>query len=114
MRQSSFKAYSMRIKLPCPLQLFLLFLLHAYGGRLKQVRPQVILYMEGPWHWMWPCLIPWALLQVASSLAWLLPREVLEFVQSCLEPSSKLAQSASCLCSNMMLRTYLALAGIPV
>lgn len=115
MRQSSSKAYSMRMNLPCPLQLFLLFLLHAYGGRLKQVRPKVILYMEGPWHWMWPCLIPWALLQVASSLAWLLPCELLTI---CAKLSwvlfKNFAQSATCLCFNMMLGTYLASPGIPL
>lgn len=67
---------------PCPLQLFLIFLLHAYGGRLKQTWPGIKLYMEGPWHWMWPCLIPWVLLQVPSSLAWLLPRE---FLPNCIK-----------------------------
>ena len=55
----------------CLLQLFLLFLMHAYGGRVRQFRPKILIYMDGPWLCFWPCFIPWVLLQIPVSLAWL-------------------------------------------
>ena len=75
----------------CWLQLFILFLVHAYGSRLwrpgdgsRQQGPvspsehpyqapagTPKLYMDGPWRLQWPCLIPWALVQAAHSVAWL-------------------------------------------
>ncbi|DBA74569.1 TPA: hypothetical protein ACH3X2_009444 [Trebouxia sp. C0005] len=27
--------------------------------------------MDGPWHWLWPCLIPWIILQIPTSIGWL-------------------------------------------
>ncbi len=74
----------------CDLQLFLLFLVHAYGSRTWK-RPQrssrrllapgeaafqppegqTQLIMDGPWHLNWPCLIPWLLMEAAHSIAWL-------------------------------------------
>ena len=52
------------------LQLFLLFLVHAYSGRVKEAKP-LKMVMDGPWHWMWPCLLPWVAFQTAISLGWL-------------------------------------------
>ena len=73
------------------LQLFTLFLVHACGARTWR-RPKAgsqhvhtpaaeaayqppgdapELYMDGPWRLQWPCLIPWALMQAAHSVAWL-------------------------------------------
>lgn len=70
----------------------MLFLVHAYGARMwrpgegsKQARAPIRpsehdcqapaglaqLYMDGPWRLQWPCLIPWALMQVAHSVAWI-------------------------------------------
>ena len=69
----------------------MLFLVHAYGSRLWRpgdvsrqqghVSPSEHsyqapagtpkLYMDGPWRLQWPCLIPWALVQAAHSVAWL-------------------------------------------
>ncbi len=72
------------------LQLFLLFLVHAYGSRTWKVpqrssrrllapgeaafqppEGQSKLIMDGPWHLNWPCLIPWLLMEAAHSIAWL-------------------------------------------
>ncbi len=74
----------------CGLQLFLLFLVHAYGSRTWKVpqrssrrllapgeaafqppEGQTQLIMDGPWHLNWPCLIPWLLMEAAHSIAWL-------------------------------------------
>lgn len=53
------------------LQFFLLFIVHAYSGLAvgKGTEPKTI--GDGPWHWLWPCLVPWLLLQTATSLGWL-------------------------------------------
>lgn len=72
------------------LQLFLLFLVHAYGARtwrkpsessrrlfapaeaaFQPPEGQSKLVMDGPWRLLWPCLVPWALMQAAHSVAWL-------------------------------------------
>ena len=52
----------------CHLQLFLLFLVHAHGGRLIELRPKPKLFLFGSWKLQWPCLIPWVLIEVAVSL----------------------------------------------
>ena len=67
----------------CP-QLFMLFLMHAYGGRLRPSKRQQLqqeqgqqsvaesmLYMDVPWRRHWPCLVPWLILESALSVAWL-------------------------------------------
>lgn len=56
-------------------QFFLLFLVHAYSGQVidKHSKPRPKLIMDGPWHWLWPCLIPWILLQIPTSIGWLHP-----------------------------------------
>ena len=57
------------------MQLFLLFLVHAYSGQVmnKHSKPKPKLIMDGPWRWLWPCLIPWIILQVPTSIGWLHP-----------------------------------------
>ena len=71
-------------------QLFLLFLVHAYGARtwrkpsessrrlfapaeaaFQPPEGQSKLVMDGPWRMLWPCLVPWALMQAPHSVAWL-------------------------------------------
>lgn len=67
------------------LQLFMLFLVHAYGARLwndKTKWPhqhvyqipaltESLLYMDAPWRLQWPCLVPWLIAQAIVSVAWL-------------------------------------------
>ena len=71
------------------LQLFMLFLVHANGARIWRpgegsqapIKPAEHFYqapagapklfMDGPWRLQWPCLIPWALMQAAHSVAWI-------------------------------------------
>ncbi len=66
------------------LQLFMLFLMHAYGGRLQPSKQQQVqqeqgqqsvaestLYMDAPWRRHWPCLVPWVILETPLSVAWL-------------------------------------------
>ena len=53
------------------LQLFMLFLAHAYGGRMLELKPKPKSIMEGPWHKYWPCLLPWLAMQVVMSISWL-------------------------------------------
>lgn len=53
------------------LQFFLLFIVHAYSGLAVGRGPEPKLIGDGPWHWLWPCLVPWLLLQIATSLGWL-------------------------------------------
>ena len=53
------------------MQLFMLFLVHAYQGRTLQAGPIPRLYVEGPWHLLWPCLLPWILLEIVLSLMWI-------------------------------------------
>ena len=55
-------------------QLFMLFLAHAYGGQAQPLKPGATvpqLIMDGPWRWLWPCLLPWIPFQIAISLGWL-------------------------------------------
>ncbi|KAA6428794.1 MAG: hypothetical protein FRX49_01669 [Trebouxia sp. A1-2] len=54
-------------------QFFLLFLVHAYSGQVvdKHSKPKPKMIMDGPWHWLWPCLIPWIILQIPTSIGWL-------------------------------------------
>ncbi|KAA6428561.1 MAG: hypothetical protein FRX49_01437 [Trebouxia sp. A1-2] len=51
--------------------LFMLFLVHAYGGRMLEVKPKPKALMEGPWRKFWPCLLPWVAMQVVMSISWL-------------------------------------------
>lgn len=73
----------------CWLQLFMLFLVHANGARMWRpgedsqapIKPAEHFYqapagapklfMDGPWRLQWHCLIPWALMQAAHSVAWI-------------------------------------------
>ena len=48
----------------CWLQLFTSFLLHAHGGRVIHSGPEPRLFLFGPWHLQWPCLIPWVALEI--------------------------------------------------
>lgn len=68
------------------LQIFMLFLSHAYGG-LQRYKPASSipepslpfnnaqrygqLIADGPLHLLWPCLIPWLLLEADLGYAWL-------------------------------------------
>jgi len=65
-------------------QLFMLFLMHAYGGRLWPSKQQQVqqeqgqqsvaesmLYTVVPWRQHWPCLVPWLILEAILSVAWL-------------------------------------------
>ncbi len=53
------------------LQLFMLFMIHANGGRIIELKPVPKLYMDGPWRLQWPCMLLWVLLQIPASIAWL-------------------------------------------
>ena len=53
------------------MQLFMLFLIHAHNGRMIEMRPVPKPYLDGPWHLHWPCLIPWIMLEIPGSIAWL-------------------------------------------
>ena len=53
------------------LQFFLLFMVHAYNGLVVGKGPDCKSIGDGPWHWLWPCLVPWLLLQTATSMGWL-------------------------------------------
>ena len=66
------------------LQLFMLFFMHAYGGRLWPSKQQQVqqeqgqqsvaesmLYTDVPWRRHWPCLVPWVILETILSVAWL-------------------------------------------
>lgn len=53
------------------LQLFLLFMVHAYSGLVIGEGPERKIIGDGPWRWLWPCLVPWLLLQTATSMGWL-------------------------------------------
>ena len=69
----------------CALQLFSLFLMHAYGARLwtgkssQHYTPgyqtpaltHSLMYMDAPWRLQWPCLVPWVIGQAITSVAWL-------------------------------------------
>ena len=53
------------------LQFFLLFMVHAYSGLVVGKGPERKIIGDGPWHWLLPCLVPWLLLQTATSMGWL-------------------------------------------
>lgn len=69
------------------LQLFMLFLVHAYGGGIRAIKDlrrglprsslhssqaaEDLLGINAPWRSRWPCLIPWGVAQVVLSVAWL-------------------------------------------
>ncbi len=66
------------------LQLFMLFFMHAYGGRLWPSKQQQVqqeqeqqsvaesmLYTHVSWRRHWPCLVPWTILEAILSIAWL-------------------------------------------
>ena len=53
------------------LQFFLLFMVHAYSGLVIGTGPERKLIGDGPWHWFWPCVVPWLFFQTATSMGWL-------------------------------------------
>ena len=53
------------------LQLFMLFLAHAFGGRMLELKPKPRTMLEGPWRKYWPCVLPWIAMQVVMSISWL-------------------------------------------
>ena len=53
------------------MQFFLLFLVHAYSGQVIERGSTPKMIGDGPWHWFWPCLVPWVLLQIVVSMGWL-------------------------------------------
>ncbi|KAL0038251.1 hypothetical protein WJX79_010181 [Trebouxia sp. C0005] len=59
------------VRWTCWNTLFMLFLVHAYGGRMLEVKPKPKALMEGPWRKFWPCLLPWVAMQVVMSSSWL-------------------------------------------
>ncbi|DBA98405.1 TPA: hypothetical protein ACH3X3_012417 [Trebouxia sp. C0006] len=59
------------VRWTCWNTLFMLFLVHAYQGRTWQASPIARLYVEGPWRLLWPCILPWILLEVVLSLMWI-------------------------------------------
>lgn len=72
----------------CPvLQLFMLFLVHAYGSRVwrppaaplrtcqcssKQDPTDLdhLWYLDGPWRLFWPVLIPWCCVEAVLTFSW--------------------------------------------
>lgn len=70
------------------LQLFMLFLVHAYGSRVWRPLSQFpcssqsrshsdhteldhLWYLDGPWRLFWPVVVPWCCLEAAVSFTWL-------------------------------------------
>ncbi|DBB14802.1 TPA: hypothetical protein ACH3X3_004411 [Trebouxia sp. C0006] len=72
------------VRWTCWNTLFMLFFMHAYGGRLWPSKQQQVqqeqeqqsvaesmLYTHVSWRRHWPCLVPWTILEAILSIAWL-------------------------------------------
>ncbi|KAL0026556.1 hypothetical protein WJX77_006522 [Trebouxia sp. C0004] len=59
------------VRWTCWNTLFMLFLVHAYQGREVPAGPTPRLYVDGPWRLLWPCILPWILLEVVLSIMWI-------------------------------------------
>ncbi|DBB01839.1 TPA: hypothetical protein ACH3X1_000447 [Trebouxia sp. C0004] len=84
LQQTSLVFWSGWVRWTCWNTLFMLFLMHAYGGRLwpskqqqlqqeqgQQAVAESMLYMDVPWRRHWPCLVPWLIVETTLSVAWL-------------------------------------------